>query len=122
MDLEALRIEAHLVDNKQLVSSGSAKLRLLQVDVDAKKVRMNELQSEGSVSDEALEECVLALESLQRKVDSQFGMVDVFLDLFSNGEKSYSTASASLSAAKAALESAVQKQETMQVLKFALST
>ena len=49
-------------------------------------------------------------------------MVDAFSELLSDGEKSYSTTFASLSTAKAAFELVIQKQETMQVLKTALST
>ena len=81
-----------------------------------------ELQSEGSVLDEALREYVLVLKCLQWKVDFQFGMVDAFSDLFSNGKKNYLTESTSLLLAKATLESAVYKLETMRVFKSALST
>ena len=40
LDLEVLRAESQLVDCRQLVSSATVKLRLLQMDVDAKKARV----------------------------------------------------------------------------------
>jgi hypothetical protein len=49
-------------------------------------------------------------------------MVEAFSDLLADGEKSYSTASTSLSVDKVAWESAVQKLETMRAHKSALST
>ena len=64
----------------------------------------------------------MVLECLQRKVDSQFGMIDAFLDLYLDEGKSYSTMSASFLLAKVALELAVHKLETMRVLKSAFST
>ena len=40
LDQEVLRVESQLVECRQLFSSATAKLRLLQVDVDAKKARV----------------------------------------------------------------------------------
>jgi hypothetical protein len=74
------------------------------------------------VSDAELGECVLALECLERKVDSQLGMVDAFSDLLADGKKSYSIASTSLLVDKAAWESVVQKLQTMHAHKSAMST
>jgi chromosome segregation ATPase len=121
-DLELVRVESQLVDRRQLVTSATRKLTILQLDVDAQKGRMLQLRSQCRVLDAQLVECVLALECLERKVDSQLGMVEVFSDLLADGEKSYSTASASLSVDKAAWESVVQKLETMRAHKSALST
>lgn len=95
---------------------------MVYTDVDAEKAKLLELQSQSFVFDEELGECVLALESIKQKVESQLDMVDAFSDLLADGEKSYSSALASLSVAKVSWELVVQKLDTMQVHKIALST
>jgi chromosome segregation ATPase len=121
-DMELVRIESQLVDRRQLVISATRRLTVLQLDVDAQKARMLEIRSQCPVPDAELGDCVLALECLEQKVDSQLGMLDAFSDLLIDGEKNYYTASASLLVDKAAWESSVQKLETMCAHKSTLST
>lgn len=63
----------------------------------------------------------MELESIQRKIDSQVGIVDAFEDLLQVGEASQALSSLKLSLAKIVWESASEKLERMHRQKKALS-
>ena len=117
LGLEVMKVQSQLEDLRQLVATAKANLSNLQVDL----ITLLAPQSESPLSKGSLGAQRGEMDSLERKIDSQKGMLSAFEEMLAAAEKTSTASSVKLSTTKVAWELAVEKVESMGRHKKALS-
>jgi hypothetical protein len=124
-NLELAKISGQLEDRHKLVDSANIKFTDLKVELDAQNLALLNLRSSGSTSEE-IGVALVTLESLQRKIDAQTGILDAFQGLLDMGEADHKKAFEKASIAESECSLATKKfnvwkhQKKVFLLKFLL--
>lgn len=125
VNLELAKKFGQLEDRHKLVDSANIKFTELKVELDAQNLALLNLRSSCSSSEE-IGVVLVTLESLQRKIDAQTGILDVFQGLLDMGEVDHKKAFEKASIAKSECSLATKKfnvwnhQKKFFLLKFLL--
>jgi hypothetical protein len=110
--IEIMRVATQVDFGQSLLSTADSKLTTLEVEYESWKVKAEASNSITSV------ECELAaveLSNVQKKIESQNGLIEQFRALFWSGTKDQELALARNNAAKGLFESAKQKLELWRI-------
>lgn len=119
--IELVKVSSQVDYGRSLLANAERRLTVLQAEHDECKMKLEALKGEDPQSATNIGAAVNALANVQKKVDSQVGVLDQFRGLFGSGEVDHEDSIEKSRIAEENWVSAVQKQELWKRHRAALS-